>query len=749
MELRAALILVCITSFLASTKGIPSTSKDDVVEHGFRKSFVGDMRLTRSQLDYVLGMKGKNRRSVRRKRRNVASNLWPNAIIPYKIDCSLENLPSTISAIKEAMEEWQKKTCIRFVNHTNEKDYLTFFRDNSCWGDVGRLGGENKISVGHLCDFRYVVAHEIGHAIGFYHEQTRMDRDKYIDVKWDNILEHKKVEFRKKKDSISLGHPYDFSSIMHYSWDAFSTNGNATITPLKPVKQQPYAFVSEIDAIQTNLLYKCSKKKVRRKRAFGDCDDKLPSCGSWARYGYCLTSLHVRENCEHSCKAPQCLTNVKCIDEKEECEKWASWGHCKLSNTVMTLCTRSCHPKCKHARMLTTTPKPTPTTRAPTTPFRRKARRLGRCSDKVQGCRRWAEVGLCNQNPWYMKYCQRSCHPTCRKAWCIDRAKKCRTWKKNGYCRLSGAIMQLCSQSCNPLCKKGRIEKLVAVLKDRESLLKRKKLPPKKLKIKAKKVKCIDSTSKCKDWYEWGHCSISITVRKLCPKSCHPQCRKDKPKPLHVKMGIGILCKDRNKHCQDWAKHGHCERNPKWMRSNCKASCKQTDCDREPQKPSGPCSSPLGIGFDGKGWKIPDKSMTSNSELQIDSWSASASNARLYYEDDADKKRIAAWCAKTWKHKLGPYIEIDLGSQKKIKYIATQGRDKFFERVSKFKVRFSNDRRRWYEYIENGRIREFDGNCDHFTPILNTFSNVINARYFRYYPTKANYACVRMELYGC
>ena len=41
-----------------------------------------------------------------------------------------ENLPSAISAIKEAMEEWQKKTCIRFVNHTNEKDYLTFFRDN-------------------------------------------------------------------------------------------------------------------------------------------------------------------------------------------------------------------------------------------------------------------------------------------------------------------------------------------------------------------------------------------------------------------------------------------------------------------------------------------------------------------------------------------------------------------------------------------------------------------------------------------
>ena len=40
-----------------------------------------------------------------------------------------------------------------------------------------------------------------------------------------------------------------------------------------------------------------------------DCDDKLPGCKSWARYGYCLTSSHVRENCEHSCKAPQCATN--------------------------------------------------------------------------------------------------------------------------------------------------------------------------------------------------------------------------------------------------------------------------------------------------------------------------------------------------------------------------------------------------------------------------------------------------------
>ena len=58
----------------------------------------------------------------------------------------------------------------------------------------------------------------------------------------------------------SLGVPYDYGSIMHYPWNAFSTNGRNTIQPLRRVVNQPYRVLSDLDAKQTKLMYNCEGK---------------------------------------------------------------------------------------------------------------------------------------------------------------------------------------------------------------------------------------------------------------------------------------------------------------------------------------------------------------------------------------------------------------------------------------------------------------------------------------------------------
>ena len=74
--------------------------------------------------------------------------------------------------------------------------------------------------------------HELMHAAGFWHQQSRIDRDTGITVNFSNVIEEGKDQFKKYEthEASDLQAPYDICSIMHYGPVSFSKNGEPTIT---------------------------------------------------------------------------------------------------------------------------------------------------------------------------------------------------------------------------------------------------------------------------------------------------------------------------------------------------------------------------------------------------------------------------------------------------------------------------------------------------------------------------------------
>nr|XP_030871259.2 tolloid-like protein 2 [Gorilla gorilla gorilla] len=202
---------------------------------------------------------------VRRATTSRTERIWPGGVIPYVIGGNFTGSQRAI--FKQAMRHWEKHTCVTFIERTDEESFIVFsYRTCGCCSYVGRRGGgPQAISIGKNCDKFGIVAHELGHVVGFWHEHTRPDRDQHVTIIRENIQPGQEYNFLKMEagEVSSLGETYDFDSIMHYARNTFSRGVFLdTILPrqddngVRPTIGQRVRL-SQGDIAQARKLYKC------------------------------------------------------------------------------------------------------------------------------------------------------------------------------------------------------------------------------------------------------------------------------------------------------------------------------------------------------------------------------------------------------------------------------------------------------------------------------------------------------------
>ncbi|CAF0946711.1 unnamed protein product [Adineta ricciae] len=173
---------------------------------------------------------------------------WPNGIVPYEIlsEYDAYDQAKIVAAMRRlerlvSLNPHGQSFCIRFRPKTDDDNYFISIKNGSgCSSFVGRVfeGGQPvTLEMKTYCvDREATIMHEFIHALGFWHEQSRPDRDDYITIDFSNV---RPVIFFQELNTILI--------IMHYSKTAFSVNGSPTI-----ITKDPNVWIGQRNTLSAN-----------------------------------------------------------------------------------------------------------------------------------------------------------------------------------------------------------------------------------------------------------------------------------------------------------------------------------------------------------------------------------------------------------------------------------------------------------------------------------------------------------------
>jgi len=280
-----------------------------------------------------------------------------NYEIPYEYTDDL-NVAEFTSKLDEAREDFEQNTCMRLVPRTSQERYISYYKGTYCSSPIGAGTNVVEVSLGEGCWTKGTIIHETMHALGFFHEHSRPDRDNYVQIVEANIDPADLFQFGKySTDPARIPvESYDFWSIMHYGSYYLSSNGAATMTDLdgNVFRTQNDGF-SKTDVARINRMYECSPiitgsggSEPPKEEVCEDTSGAL-SCNYWVSLNYCVERPgYMQERCCASCKSvtlPALTTtteNPRCVDASTICGIYAAAGKCKDVEFALDQCCKTC-----------------------------------------------------------------------------------------------------------------------------------------------------------------------------------------------------------------------------------------------------------------------------------------------------------------------------------------------------------------------------------------------------------------------
>lgn len=249
------------------------------------------------------------------------TNLWTNNEVPYEFDANVTAANRIL--MQTAMQEWENVSSIDFIQCTNNQclppqgqpfiNCLHIQDSTRNSSRVGMTGGTQVVNIFNW-NSRFIIVHELGHALGYWHEHQRADRNQYLQIHQGNI-DSARCDTDCFTTNFDPGTPnnyglFDFDSVMHYGECAFA------ITPCPcvfPANCQTIEVLMDCDTITNTCTNAASAGRYCTNDA--DCDP---------RFGTCNTTINI---CIKGTIGQTCVNDWDCeidIGQRDHLSKFDS-----------------------------------------------------------------------------------------------------------------------------------------------------------------------------------------------------------------------------------------------------------------------------------------------------------------------------------------------------------------------------------------------------------------------------------------